>query len=666
MKEAAISYSPHAYVPKRTLTEEERVELYRTRIDASFKPYTVIDVLQKVYHRSFEDDLLNAVTLHPEWFQPSVDGWKLARAWIRSLRIIRPESIFFQKTSDFQVDIALEARICMEQARCGNALLKRRCNADKTLRLRYSFDLRPCKMSCSYLGAVMNEKDSLRERDFMGISVDKYLIPVLKPGDYSMIARYIFSRFLPEQLNSVLPFEPEKWIRPMGLKVKRGVFPENGALGEYFFSFGTAETIDEETGEIVQSDINPGTILLNRDIPDHGGIRNSTLAHEASHSFLGRFFFLLQKTHGHDYCSYMCKRYDHEEREKWTPVDIMEMQANRLPGYLMIQDEPGKAYAESRMAAYGGVRNLANMRRLIDDVAEHFQTTKTMARTRLVDLGYNEARGILRSANGELVPSYLSTLSENETYTISEAEGIREYLSNLKFRAALNTGAYLYADAHYCRNDPKYLFSDQFGRRHLTAYAREHMAECCLVFREVHRNAAVRLVNGILQKGCGRGRKDVAYVGPNGESPLTEEGKALRARMARELAETAVISKSFNQMTMELMERKKMTVAELASATGLSEQAIGNMRNDANRVFPIQGIVAVCIALHLSPETSRAYIEASPSKFMNTVEMKMYQYALAQWYESPVSVVNRRLVEAGVKPLTNLVDGYGEDGIRLA
>ena len=173
----------------------------------------------------------------------------------------------------------------------------------------------------------------------MGISVDKYLIPVLKPGDYSMIARYIFSRFLPEQLNSVLPFEPEKWIRPMGLKVKRGVFPENGALGEYFFSFGTAETIDEETGEIVQSDINPGTILLNRDIPDHGGIRNSTLAHEASHSFLGRFFFLLQKTHGHDYCSYMCKRYDHEEREKWTPVDIMEMQANRLPG---LPDDTGR------------------------------------------------------------------------------------------------------------------------------------------------------------------------------------------------------------------------------------------------------------------------------------------------------------------------------------
>ena len=49
VKEAAISYSPHAYVPKRTLTEEERVVLYRTRIDASFKPYTVIDVLQKVY-----------------------------------------------------------------------------------------------------------------------------------------------------------------------------------------------------------------------------------------------------------------------------------------------------------------------------------------------------------------------------------------------------------------------------------------------------------------------------------------------------------------------------------------------------------------------------------------------------------------------------------------
>lgn len=53
MKEAAITHSPHAFVPKKELTEEERRERYRTRIDESIRPYTVIDVLTRVYHRSF-------------------------------------------------------------------------------------------------------------------------------------------------------------------------------------------------------------------------------------------------------------------------------------------------------------------------------------------------------------------------------------------------------------------------------------------------------------------------------------------------------------------------------------------------------------------------------------------------------------------------------------
>ena len=127
-------------------------------------------------------------------------------------------------------------------------------------------------------------------------------------------------------------------------------------------------------------------------------IRPYTLAHEGAHHYLDRFFFLLQKTHGHEYCSYLCKRRKagEKEEERWAPVELMEMQANKLPGYLMIQDKPGKAYAEKLMDSYGGERSLDNMRSLIRDMAEHFHTTETTARTRLLDLGYNEVRGLLR------------------------------------------------------------------------------------------------------------------------------------------------------------------------------------------------------------------------------------------------------------------------------
>ena len=69
LSEAVIIQSPHAFVPKKHYTEQEREEMYRTRIDESFKPYTVIDVLTKVYHRAFTDDLKQFIGKHPGRFQ---------------------------------------------------------------------------------------------------------------------------------------------------------------------------------------------------------------------------------------------------------------------------------------------------------------------------------------------------------------------------------------------------------------------------------------------------------------------------------------------------------------------------------------------------------------------------------------------------------------------
>ena len=295
MKEAAITHSPHAFVPKKELTEEERRERYRTRIDESIRPYTVIDVLTRVYHRSFEDDLLEYIGKHPEPFPIASEKWKLSRAWVNSLRIIRPESVFFQKIKDFQVDIAVEVGIRIEEVRQSGGLLKRRRAFRQTLRLRYSLDLRPCRMDCRYLGAILDEKESLIAKDKTGITVDKYLIPVLKDKDYFFMSRVILYSFMPEQIDSEQPFDPERWIREMGLTLKYGCFPENGVLGEYFFGFGTVETQDAETGEMTSSDINPGTVVINRSILRSEGSRCITLAHEGAHHYLDRFFFLLQK-----------------------------------------------------------------------------------------------------------------------------------------------------------------------------------------------------------------------------------------------------------------------------------------------------------------------------------------------------------------------------------
>lgn len=119
-------------------------------------------------------------------------------------------------------------------------------------------------------------------------------------------------------------------------------------------------------------------------------------------------------------------------------------------------------------------------------------------------------------------------------------------------------------------------------------------------------------------------------------------------------------------MTVELMQRRNVTVGMLADETGLSEDTIKNLRNRPNIIFPIQEIVAVCIAMHLPPAISMEYIRISPSKFQTTVEMKLYEYALIQWYMRPVAEVNRKLVEMDAQPLTNLVDGFDENGRMVA
>jgi len=74
-----------------------------------------------------------------------------------------------------------------------------------------------------------------------------------------------------------------------------------------------------------------------------------------------------------------------EQSGKWTPVEIMEVQANKLPGFLMIQDGPGRKRAAMLLESYGGERSVENMRRLVADMAEYYKTTKTVARTRLME-----------------------------------------------------------------------------------------------------------------------------------------------------------------------------------------------------------------------------------------------------------------------------------------
>lgn len=102
MKEAVILQSPHAIDPMKNLTEAEKVERYRTRLDETFRPYTVVDVLTGVYHRCFEDDLRNYIGENPDEFVSLEEGWCVSRAWVNECRVGRVETLFFSHCRIFR------------------------------------------------------------------------------------------------------------------------------------------------------------------------------------------------------------------------------------------------------------------------------------------------------------------------------------------------------------------------------------------------------------------------------------------------------------------------------------------------------------------------------------------------------------------------------------
>ena len=671
MKEKPIIRSPYAYDPFKAMlmSEAERDKLYSCRVDQLVQPFTVIDVLQNVYHRDFRDDLIGYIKEYPhtlDSLKKTSDEWVMSECRLKKFKILQIESVFGQPVERFVVDILCEADISITDVDKDGFGFRNIYPVKTKLRLRYCFCFVPCELSCIFVKAIIGEENGIYSFYPDSFHLDKYLLPVLKTqNDYERMARYIIERDMPEYLDSDEWIFGIEWIQKMGLGVYIGDFPEQGVMGEYFIGFGKANVLDPETITYKEQKINPGTILLNKDIFSERGRLNAAATHEGIHHRLGYFYFMLQMCHGGCY-SYLCKR-NEEKRERvtnWTPVEIMELHANKLPAYILIQDKPGRAKAEEFYESYTDTDEIEKAIKLVNDMAKHFGTTKMIARSRLLEFGYRQVSGISVYINGHRVPSYVSSLGKNQTYTVDEFEAVQEYLNNENFRKLIDTGNFIYVDGHYCVDDRKYISYDHYGRRHLSEYAKYHMDECCLVFDIKYESIIAAISGSVLHKTATR--KVIKYTNKNGGSLVTEEALALRKRIEKEIQEANKYQSDFNQMTKDLMKKKGFTIDRLADETGLSVETIKSMRTDPKVRFNIETIAAVCIAMHLSREICELYIDRSPAKFLDTtVDMLLYKYAVFHWNDESVADVNRKLIQHGATPLTNLISGLDEDIIAV-
>ncbi len=649
-KAVPVLYSPYADVPLYRLSPQEQNDRYFNRTQESFTPYTVNEVLKKVYHRDYADDLSAMLTKHCRTYRtPEGEFWTTASVVVIDCRLVRTESILEQPLCRFYVDQVLEARLRWNLVDRAQGRKQKAEFRSGQYRLRYVFNLRPDILSCEPCFVSPEEQNRLSELQPASIPLNEYLLPIM---DEEAMNRYA-DRLRWEMLH-LSPFDdgplrPEQLVEALDLQLRDGIFEDEKVLGEFFFNHGCARILDPETGFPGLHPIDPGTVVISTAI-DKPGLRASAILHECSHRLLATPFFLLQKTHGHKYCATMRRRSRKRDGAgEEDPIDRMEHQANQLPGYLMIPTVQGKARAAALVKSYKSGTQEDRMFRLIEDMAEYYGTTKGMAVRRLLDFGHLYIREYVEQSR--------------IAYRISEEEALEEFLNNPAFRRMLREGNYIRADGCYCRDEQLLIRRDREGKPHLSAYAQSHLRQSCLRFQ---RNGETDEPGAAVRKTIGHRHTLAEFADPEGNLPTTQEGLAMRERIEQARQTEEALQKGFGETLIRLMAERNMSVEQLAERTGFSIATVRNLRNDRDRAFPIEEIVALCIALQLEPRMSRLLVELSPAKFLDSTDMRLYEFAMLTYYDRPVSWVNRWLLGAGAPPLTSLIDGYDKDGNWLA
>ena len=297
------------------------------------------------------------------------------------------------------------------------------------------------------------------------------LVPHIPKDQMETVAKSILKELYPTALRNAIPVSAMSIALKLGLRVEYAcVDLRDETLGMIFFEDSTIAVYDmiEEISRIIN--VKRGTILINRR-PDgkfDPRITNNTILHECIHWILHKPAYLLHKANDPKLNAFACRRFSSVQRnETWSAYDWMEWQANSLAPRLLMPEWSTRMQVDQMLRRMETVPPKLRMDRIIEKLSSYYEVSRTLARIRLIELGYKDAE------LGYTSPAH---------YEIDFQDAVQEYAQNDPFRKTLSTGAYAYVEQRFCIRDKRYIHRADDGVLHLTEYAKAHEAECCLAF----------------------------------------------------------------------------------------------------------------------------------------------------------------------------------------
>jgi hypothetical protein len=177
------------------------------------------------------------------------------------------------------------------------------------------------------------------------------------------------------------------------------------------------------------------------------------------------------------------------EKGQWTDVERMEWQARTIAPKILMPRMATKKKVDSlyRELTQGtGLAKDAVTETLIAKLADFFEVSKQSAAIRMVELGYDEASPFTSSDQSEGTTreskDRKSSKAAQHKQPVTVKKAFELYLENEFLRAAIDTGAFCYADGYFAIRDDHYISRMPDGGFCLTDYAKGHLSECTLDF----------------------------------------------------------------------------------------------------------------------------------------------------------------------------------------
>ena len=605
---------------------------------------------------------------------PSPDTVLVSKAEVERIYLYR------KSAEEVYADIIMSAKITVSTDRNG---IYRSDTLTQWYRVRTYSSLSPDFHSYNHLVCILVYD---RFAPAPGAALDEYLVPyagsALIDGESADILRVYY----PEALKTPCRVNGKRLAERMGLRVKLlRLCDSDGIRGQIYFEESKTEVMDEDGKRVVYR-IPADTIVVHTGAcqDDEGLISedclNDTIIHECYHYYQHRLFYLGQRLYNSELRCLSCTVAGQQIGamldsglalcdgpptegtylaancfDGKTPVDWMEWQANRAAPRIRMPEQTVVMKIDELTAQY---RNRSPrlttpqlFAKIVCDLARFYGVSRESAKRRMIELGYDEAKGVLNYVNGRYTLDYAfapASLGQNQTFTIDFEAAADLYRRDSRFRSCIDSGLYQYVDDHFCRTESRFVYRRD-GELHLTAYAKAHMDECCLIFSLHSIDPAFLYREGRLQKEAVPGRTVAEYEGESCETDFYAAAQQIAGIMG-ELPGSPCGTLKVH------MERRNITLEALVAKSGVSSRTIARLRNDPEFRPTKPNAIAICIGLQLEPMLQRDWLSKLGIVMSSSTSDVYIELLMSSLYKQPLSVFNEKLEKHGYPPLSRGLD----------